>query len=171
MCCRKWIVILRRCYIMRKLTTAVIDLEECEQTGVRVCLCGWGDVSSSVVAGGRQEDAPDLPGTSVWNYVMVRTLHATLWSCTAHEICPCQTLCGRGNYIFLVSPKLPGILYHALQSTFRYLGALIILVVYFAARWGGSGWRVGRKTHTRGYRDDVCWGVVLGDVTPCGIIV
>ena len=58
-------MILRRCYIMRKLTTAVIDLEECEQTGVRVCLCGWGDVSSSVVAGGRQEDAPDLPGTSV----------------------------------------------------------------------------------------------------------
>ena len=26
---------------MHKLTATVIDVEECEQTGVRVCLCGW----------------------------------------------------------------------------------------------------------------------------------
>jgi len=32
---------LNKVRVTRKLTTAVIDLEECEQSGVRVCLCGW----------------------------------------------------------------------------------------------------------------------------------
>ena len=41
MWCRKWVVILRCWNIMHKFATAVIDLEECEQTGVRACLCGW----------------------------------------------------------------------------------------------------------------------------------
>jgi hypothetical protein len=94
--------ILLYCNIMQKLTSAIINLEG--WTNWRKSMFVWvgGGICPSDVAGGRQEDAPYLPGVSVWYCMMVRTLHAIAWPCTVCEICPFQAFCGRG---FLFIPR------------------------------------------------------------------